>query len=239
MPPENEPTQGTPAATLPANPPATSAAQPTQTAGVNAGALAPLAPQFTQADLDRIAGQTRKEAKSAERAALLKELGVEDLDQAKQALKAAEEARKAQMTQEERLKTEKAELERRATEAEAARQKAEQERQAALVEAEIVARASGRFANPKAVIRLIDLAKVKVGEGGVIEGVDEALNALAEKEPWTLAQKGATVPSLGPANPPRGGGGTAKEDEMRAAFFGGGNVKEVFAPRSGGVRLGN
>ena len=210
-------------------PPAENPAAANPTAGGAQGAPAGTQAEtkFTQADLDRIAGQTRKDAKSAERAALLKELGVADLDAAKKAITTAEEARKAQMTEIERLQQAKEESDRKLAASEAARQKAEQYRKEALLTAAVVGKASGKFANPQAVVKLADLTKVTLGDDGQFTGIDEALERLATQEPWTLAKTGITVPSLGATN----GSGKPKsrtDEDRRAEYFGGGNNRKFF-----------
>ena len=208
-------------------------AQP-PTAGTKAGTDAPEA-KFTQADLDRAASERAKHAKSAERAALLKELGVEDLDAVKAAMQAATEAAKAKMTEAERAQAERAELEKRLQLAEAGKTEAELARKAALLEAEIVSKASGRFANPRAVAKLADLSKVEFKDGK-FAGVDEALTALAEAEPWTLAPvSSGTVkpPAIGTTNGGQGKRGESDAD-LKARFFGGGGAR-IFDKKAGGV----
>ena len=223
--------EGAPPVVPPVTPPAP---EPPPTAG-KAGTEAPEA-KFSQADLDRIAGETRKSAKSAERAALLKELGVEDLDAVKAAMQAAQEAAKAKMTETERAAAEMAELNKRLQLAEAGKTEAEQARKAALLEAEIVSKASGRFANPRAAAKLADLSKVEFKDGK-FSGVDEALTALAEAEPWTLAQAGkgpVTPPAIGATNGGQGKRGGESDEDNRARFFGGGGAR-IFNKVPGGV----
>ena len=65
--------------------------------------------KFSQADLDRIAGDTRKSAKATAEAELLASLGVTDLAAAQAALTAAKEAEDAKLTETERLTKELAE----------------------------------------------------------------------------------------------------------------------------------
>lgn len=232
--------------------PAPNTAETTPVASPTAGAGAGHAPEagsaeakFSQADLDRIAGKTRKEAKDAARAELLKELGVADADAAKAAIKLAadealraEQARLAQMSETERMKAAMLDADKKVAEAEALRARAEDARGAALLQAEVVSKASGRFANPKAAAKLADLSGVKL-DGDKFVGVDEALEALAQAEPWTLLTNAPKpAPAVGPTNgktTPKGGG--ASEDEMRATFFGGGKRQGVFDPKPDGVRV--
>lgn len=212
---------------------------PNPTAGDKAGTPAPEA-KFTQAEVDRIAADRAKHAKSAERAALLKELGVENVEAAKTTLQAAEEARRAQLSETERLKLESAENARKASEAEAARVKAVSERQAALLEAEVVSKASGKFADPKAAVKLADLTGVTF-EDGKFSGVDEALEKLAQTSPWALVKEGTAPahPTIGATNPkkPAKDGKANTDEEMLDTFFGAGGRRTVFQPRPDGVRL--
>jgi len=231
------PTDTTQTSTTPADPPATTSAPTTPTAGDQAGN--PEA-RFTQADVSRIAANARGEGRSAERAALLQELGVQDVGAVKSALAQAEELKRAQLTESERLKADAADARKAAADAEAARQAAEQARQSALVEAEIIAQAAGRFANPKAVSKLIDRTAVKLDEKGQVVGVAEALETLAKAEPWTLAQAADTntkakAPAIGATNGKPGAGGTAQE-VLASKYFGRGRGSGFFEPKSDGVR---
>jgi len=195
---------------------------------------------FTQADLDRIAGTARKDGKSAERAALLQALGVDSLEAAQVAIKAADDAKRAQMSESERLKTDKEAAEKRATDAEAARQRSDAERLQALMESEIVSLASsdqewGRFANPKAVVKLIETKAIKFEDGQWV-GVEAALKNLAEKETWTLAPKGGgTQTNIGITNGKKTVGART-DDDRRAEYFGGGKRRTFFEPSPDGVR---
>ena len=51
--------------------------------------------------------------------------------------------------------------------------------------------ASKKFAwkNPKAALRLVDLSEVEINERGEVDGLDEALAALAESDPYLLETK--------------------------------------------------
>lgn len=186
-----------------------------------------------QSKVDALVGQARLEGKSAERAALLKELGVTDLEAAQKLLKDADELRKSQMTETERLKTDKEAAEKAAADARAVAERATAEAQAALLRAAVVSRASGRFANPEAAFKLVDLSKVQAKDGQ-FEGIDEALNALAEKEPWTLTPKGPAATKLGATNS-GGKPATRTDEDRRAEYFGGGRKKVFF--EEGGVVL--
>jgi len=178
-------------------------------------------------------GDARKEGRDKAREALLKELGVEDFDKAKAALEEAKNLKKAQMTEAERIAAEKSDLEKRLADSESAKQRAEEERKSALLQAEIVSKAAGIFANPKAIVKLIDLSGVKF-EDGQFTGIDEVLTKLAEAEPWTLAPKaGALGTKLGATNPdskPK-----ARTDTDRKADYFGGASSTFF--EGGGVEI--
>ena len=60
-------------------------------------------PVFTQDDLNRIAGQTRKEASEAARKAILSELGVDNLDSLKAVIQAAQAREDAELSASEKL----------------------------------------------------------------------------------------------------------------------------------------
>lgn len=195
--------------------------------------------KFTQADLDRHAAERAKHAKSAERAALLKELGVEDLEAARAALKAAEDARQAQLSETERLQAAKVAAEKLAADARAEAEQSKAQAELALKRAAVIAAGAGRFAKPEAIVKLLDLGALKVAEDGSVTGVTEALEKLAADEPWTLipAGSGQQTPqrgSVGRTNPPAKAGAGRSDDELRAKYFGGGG-RRMFEPKAEGV----
>lgn len=209
------------------------------TAGASAGQT-PAEAKFTQADIDQIAGKTRKEAATAAQAKLLKELGFESADAAKAAFVEADKIRKAQMTDQERLTQEKADAEKRADDATAAAKLSDQARQQALIESEIVSMASGKFANPKAMVKLVDQSKVKFEDGNIV-GVAEELARLETSEPWTLLPKAGSPQSIGRTNPSGTPPGRTDKDRKqeyfgggRATFFKGGGVSKVIETEEGG-----
>ena len=79
---------------------------------------------FTQADVDRIMGETRRTGRQAGINEFLKELGVDNPDTLKATLAEARKAREASMTEAERANARIAELERQAQEAAALREQA-------------------------------------------------------------------------------------------------------------------
>lgn len=175
---------------------------------------------MTQEAVDALIGKTRKEARDAAQAKLLKDLGVDSIDAIKAQVAEAQTLKKAQMTEQERLAVEKQALEQQLAQAREAVATADANRKQALIEAEIISKASGRFANPRAVIRLLDLSKVGFGEDGrSIEGVEEALTTLATAEPWTLLARGAQQPPPLGATNPNASAQTRTDADRKAEYF--------------------
>jgi len=218
-------------------------AQPNPTAGADAGKQQG-EPKFTQEQLNSLVGKAREDGRSAASSALLKELDVKSLDEVKAALKALEDAKKAQMTDAERLKTEKDQAEAKVKDAESRAQAAENDRKQALLEVAVVRAAADRFANPEAVLKLIDAAALKF-ENGKWVGVQEALDKLATDEPWTLKPAASTANAdaqktktkIGLTNQQAKKTGDSDEDN-RARFFGNRN-KGFFETRPDGVQHAN
>lgn len=220
---------------------AQNAGNPPTAGGAGNAGTPPAEVKFTQADLDRIAGDARKDGSKSAVAKALKDLGFESLEAAKAALAEADKLKRAQMSDTERLTAEKAEAERKATEALQSAQQAQERANKALIESEIISLASGRFANPRAVIKLVDASKLTLGEDGTVAGVAEQLDELAKNEPWTLLPKGASPNSIGRTNPP--GTPPARTDADRkqeyfgggrASIFKGGGVQKVIETQEGG-----
>lgn len=215
--------------------------QTTPTAGANAGNEAGSGEKMVpQTDVDKIAGQARKEGKSAERAALLQELGVKNLDEAKVAIKATEDARLAQLSEAERMKAEIAARDAKLAELQQSTAQANAAALNAQLRAEVVSKASGRFQNAEAVLKLADLSGVKF-EDGKFSGLDEALEKVAKDFPFTLTQKTEETPAkkpapkIGASNAQTGAGKSASDEELRAKYFGGGGRRGLFEPKADGV----
>lgn len=175
-----------------------------------------------QEELDKQFADRAKRAAEAERAKLLKELGVTDPEQAKALLKTAREV-------EEKTKSETEKSEARAKAAEAAKEKAEAESKAKLDEAnkklldsEIwtnamtavtdkdgkITRAAFRKEAKQEVLLLIDRAKIEEKDGEYA-GVDKALSELAKAKPYLLTEK----PESRKGTPPEGGAGGRKKGD--------------------------
>jgi len=181
--PSSEPTPGqTP-------PPASST--PPSTAGIS------------QEEVDRIAGQARTEGRSAAEKALLEQLGVSDLDAAKEALRVAKEVEDAKKSETERLqeqiKTLEEEKDRIASGALEALTNSKIE--LALKDAGIK---TERLA---AALRLADKSLIK-SDGGEIEGVSEVVSGIKNESPEWF---GASLTA------PDASGGSSSSTDFRSA----------------------
>ncbi len=140
--------------------------------------------KFTQEDLDRIAGESRKDGRASAERELLKGLGVQDLDAAKAALEAAKALEDANKTELQRVQEEAAKLR---EEAESAKAEARNSRiQSAL---ELAIRDAG--INPErasAAKRLVDLSKLEVN-GNDVSGLEDAVKELKTQSPEWFGAK--------------------------------------------------
>lgn len=137
--------------------------------------------QMTQLDLDTIVGERARRAKKTAISDLLGELGVENADELKavfEAHKAAQEAEKTDLQKAQEAKTA----------AEAQTIAAQKERDNLLIQNAIMEQApthnvpADRFA---ALYKLMDLSDISIKEGAVT-GVDEAIKAAVEANPFLL-----------------------------------------------------
>jgi len=151
-------------------------------------------PSFTQEDLSAIAAKTREEGRKAEAARILKELGVEDLEDAKAALKAKQEADDAAKTEAQRLADALA-----AQQAENAKVKAE------LIATKVTTALDGALRDAKInparltqAVKLADLSGVEVKDGVVtgLEGVVTQLRGVAPE--WFTGQTAAPETGTAP-----------------------------------------
>lgn len=161
---------------------------------------------FTQAELDALLGQVRREGKQTGTTDLLKELGLENADALKTLVKSAKDAETARLSD-----LEKAQKERDDLKAEADKAKADGDRAIALanervMRSEVIAEASNpehKF-KPEAikdVWAFVDRSKLTVNEEtGEVEGVADAVKKVAKDKPYMVGQQGqaATV-----GTPPR------------------------------------
>jgi len=139
--------------------------------------------KFTQEDLDRVAGETRKAGREAAEKELLKELGVEDREALKASLKAAKDAEDAQKTESQKLQEENAKL---LADAEAAKAEARNSR----IDSALSLKIRDAGINPErasSAMRLVDLSALEVN-GTEVKGLDEAVAKLkAESPEWFVA----------------------------------------------------
>jgi hypothetical protein len=171
--------------------------------------------KFSQADLDRIAGDSRAAGRTQAEKDLLEKLGVTDLDAAKAALEAAKAADNAKLSEAERLTKERDEAVKRAEEATAS-----STRILALTKLEGALRDSG--INPEripAALKLIGPDQLKV-DGTDVTGIPEAIEQVKGDSPEWFGTKrpGSVDTSSG------GGGGTAdfrsaSKDELADEAF--------------------
>lgn len=134
--------------------------------------------KFTQEDVDRIAGEARKDGRSSAERELLKGLGVENLEAAKSAIEAAKTLEDEKKTELQRVQEEAARFR---EEAESAKAEARNSR---IVSAtELALRDAG--INPErvnAALRLVDLSKLDV-KGADVSGLAEAVTTLKTESP--------------------------------------------------------
>lgn len=86
------------------------------------------------------------------------------------------------------------------------------------IESAIVKQAATVGLDPTAAAKLVDTAKLTIGEDGSIAGLEDAVKAVAEQYPGLLVRQARTRP----VNPGRAGDSGAKTDaQRRAEYFGG------------------
>lgn len=160
-------------------------------------------------------------ARGAERTALLKELGVEKLEDLQTAVRELAELKKQAMSESERQAAELKAAQEKASRLEAEVSTEKAARQAALIRSEAMSLMAGRFANPGTAFKLLDLASVKILDDGSVEGLQAAVEKLSKDEPWTLARPGSGkgAASIGPTNA-EAGAGKEGEAERRQRYFG-------------------
>ena len=170
------------------DPEETTTKQPETDANATAADTGPEKPRpatFTQEQLDAIVKDRLERATKKTTADLLNDLGVDDLETAKKTFADAQKAREAQMSELERVQAKVAEAEALAaqatTEAEAIKAQAAE----AMLKAAIISKA-GDFHNSNDAWLYIDQSKIKVDDDGAYTGIDEALKALIEEQPYRV-----------------------------------------------------
>jgi hypothetical protein len=129
--------------------------------------------------------------------------------------------RQTEESEAERKRQEMTEVERLKADLETAKAKADEAQRTAqerlLRAAVTTAAAKANFADPDDAWRFIDATTLEVGDGGAVNGLDEAIQAIAKAKPYLLRPTGTQqhMSATNPANP------TAKSDEqMRQEMFG-------------------
>ena len=153
--------------------------------------------KFTQDDLDRIAGESRKDGRASAERELLKSLGVTDLDTIKVSIEAAKVAEEEKKTELQRSQEETAQLR---AEAEAAKA----ESRASRVESALQLSLRDAGINPEraaAAMRLVDSSKLEV-DGGEVKGLDEAVKELKSQSPEWFGPKFTPPDASGSGSPP-------------------------------------
>lgn len=153
--------------------------------------------KFSQADLDRIAGQSRSEGRTQAEKELLEKLGIADVDSAKAAIAAAKELEDAKKTEVEKLTEERNKAKAEAEEATKAAAGA-----VALARLEGSLRDAGiKPERIPAALKLADLSAVVVS-GTDVEGVDKAVEGVKATSPeWFGKPAAAPDASLGRPDP--------------------------------------
>lgn len=159
--------------------------------------------QLSQKDLDKMFADRAKQARESERRKLLEELGLENVDAAKSALKKAKELEESQLS----------ELEKAQKEAEKARELAEKARQEAdaaiataneqLMRAAVLNQATNAgFNDPNDAWLYITRDKITVKDDGSYDGLEAEIKRISEEKPYLLK---AAVDQQPPPNgtPPR------------------------------------
>lgn len=160
---------------------------------------------LTQAQLNALFAERADQAKRSTMADVLKELGVENLDAVKNTLKAAKDAEAAQLTELQKAQA-KAEAEAKAkAEAETKALQAIELANTRLMQSAVMieaAKAEHRF-NPEAladVWAFVDRSKLAVKDDGTVEGIADAVKAVAKAKPYMVVAEQQQKPA--PGTPP-------------------------------------
>ena len=163
---------------------------------------------------------TQEEFNTALAARLKKYADYDELKKAADKYKVIEDANKTEV---EKLREEAVQAKTKATQLEA------QARESTLRGAVIAEAAKQGFADPMDAYKLLDMAKMELGEDGTVKGLTEALTTLATAKPY-LRQKNALV--VPPANPSRDSGSQERTDEDRRRDYFGGGRTDFWNPES-------
>lgn len=157
---------------------------------------------FTQVELDALFADRANRAANRAQAELLAALGVENIDAAKKLMAEADKARKAQMSEAEAALAELTDLKTKMTRLEQEKAQAlataNERMMLAAVQLE-AAKADYRF-RPEAlgdVWAFIDRSQITVDEAGTVQGVAEAVKAVAEAKPYMVVAEETPPAPLG------------------------------------------
>jgi hypothetical protein len=164
-------------------------------------------------------------AEVARMAKALKEANKEDATRRKKLAdfeKAEQERAQATMSEMDKLKAQLAERDKAVADAKAAQERAQVEAEHTKIKATIMAQAAQLgFNDAEDAYALIDLAAVTVDEDK-INGVQEALAALAKRKPYMLKASTPRPPQVSPTNPGQQASDGMTDEQIRATVFGGG-----------------
>lgn len=155
--------------------------------------------QMSQADFDRIIGERVTRAKSSTSEDLLKALGVETPDQAKELITLAQQAKESQMSEVQKWQAKAEQAAAVAAQAVKDKEQAELLRQQTLLQYAVMQEAMkpDYGLNPQAladVWTLIDKTEITLDETGKTAGVDKALKTLVQTKPYLANGNGAKSP---------------------------------------------
>lgn len=156
-------------------------------------------PKYSEEELQKALNRIVPERAEQARRSLLKDLGVENPDEIKQALADLKALKLEQMTEAERVQAELQDAKERAERAERERDQAQSEAQDRLLRAAFLAEAGRRGAkHPDDAFKLAELTNVTI-DGGKIEGVADAVQALIDGGRLPLTGKQQAPPLDGGA----------------------------------------
>lgn len=220
-------------ATPPAPPPTSGGAPEMEKDGARAGDEIKMSPAALKERLER--------AEKSAQATLAKALGYDSVEAMQAAVPEGQKALREKLTEQERIQADLAAAQKLTTEANERATRAEQQATQARLEAEALSLMAGKFANPRAALKLMDLTSVTLTDPK-FPGLAAAIEKLAQDEPWTLLQTTTTgkkpmVPNLGPTNPESNGKPAKTDEDRRKRYFGGG-VQDSGFFQGGGIKTG-
>lgn len=162
-------------------------------------------------------------AKGSAKLELAKTLGFDSLEAMQSAIKAGQDAVKDKMSEAERTAAALKAAQDAAAEARTQLEAATKAANAEKIRSAAVELMAGKFAKPGSAFKLLDLAGVEVQADGTVKGLKDAVDRLAQDEPWTLAVAAPPklAPKTGPTNPENGGAPSGEtDDDRRQRYFG-------------------